>query len=285
MSFLSLIPFFLQANTPLLNRFDINDFNLEDVIGRGQFSVYRGTVGGKLMAVKKIDCHKNKIPQEVEVQSSIRPHPNVLPLLGVAHSNDGFTLYICMELADMSLHQYLHKGKNAKPSLQQSTKWAVQIARGIRHIHQQGLAHCDLKSANVLLFKKGDNAKVCDFGSARILERTTTVTTMAGTYRWMAPEFNDKAVARVNQLCDSFSYGMILFELYAHEIPYSDMDDVTVAYSVRDGRRPPIPPDLPLHIKNLMQSCWEHTPRERPTFENILQVCLIHLHVGIATYL
>ena len=171
-----MLPFYLQENTQALTHFDINDFNLEDVIGRGQFSVYRGTVGGKTMAIKKIDCYKNQIPCEVEVQSSVPPHPNVLPLLGVAHSRDGFTLYICMELANESLYHYLHT-KKKKPSLQQSTKWAVQIARGIHHIHRHGLAHCDLKSANVLLFEKESVTKVCDFGSARILERTTTVTT------------------------------------------------------------------------------------------------------------
>ena len=237
------------------------------------------------MAVKKMDCDINEIPDEVEIQSSLPPHPNVLPLLGVAHSRDGFTIYVCMELADKSLHHYLHTEKK-KPSLQQSTKWAVQIARGMLHIHQKGLAHRDLKSANVLLFEKEDITKVCDFGSARIFERTATITAMAGTYRWMAPEFNDTASAKYNQRCDVFSYGMVLYELFAHEIPYSDIgDNVTVASSVRDGKRPPIPPDLPLYIKSLMQSCWEQKPADRPTFEKILQVCLIHLHVGIATYL
>ena len=100
---------------------------------------------------------------------------------------------------------------------------------------------------------------------------------MAGTYRWMAPEFNDKATTKVNQLCDSFSYGMVLFELFAHEIPYRDIDeDVAVATAVREGKRPPIPPQLPLYIKKLMQQCWEHKAHARPTFERILQVCLIN---------
>ena len=73
-----------------------------------------------------------------------------------------------MELGDKSLHHYLHTEKK-KPSLQQSTKWAMQIARGMDHIHEHGLVHCDLKSANVLLFEKEDITKICDFGSAQPL--------------------------------------------------------------------------------------------------------------------
>jgi len=252
--------------------FDLNDVELEERIGRGNFSVFRATMGGKTIAVKKMDCDKKQIPREVTVQSSLPPHPNVLPLLGITHSSDGFSIYICMDLADASLHHYLHTEKK-KPSLRQSTKWAMQIAKGMHHIHQHGLAHRDLKSANVLLFEAEDVAKVCDFGSARVLERTKTVTGNTGTYRWMAPEVSGKADARANQRCDVFSYGMVLYEIFTQEIPFSEIrEDNDAATSIRDGNRPSIPPELPLYIKVLMNSCWMHNPYRRPNFERILQV-------------
>ena len=223
------------------------------------------------MAVKKMDCDKNEIPREVTVQNNLPPHPNVLPLLGITHSSDGFSLYICMELADKSLYQYLHTEKK-KQSFQQSTQWAMQIARGMHHIHQHGVAHRDLKSANVLLFEKENIIKICDFGSARTLERTTTMTGMMGTYRWMAPEFNDKASTKVNQRCDVFSFGMVLFEIFAHELPFSDLKDGEVLSCINDGKRPAIPSELPSYIQMLIQSCWKHKPHSRPTFEKILQI-------------
>ena len=251
----------------------LDDIDLKEKIGQGNAPVYKATLAGKIIAVKKLDCDKNEIPREVEIYRYLPPHPNVLSLMGVTHSKDGFSIYICMELADKSLYHYLHTEKK-KPSLQQSTKWAMQIARGMQHIHQQGLAHRDLKSANVLLFEKEDVMRLCDFGSARLLERTATVTGMTGTIRWMAPEFNDKASTKVNQRCDVFSYAMVLYELFAHEIPYYDIDDnVAVAAGIRDQKRPSIPPEVPLYIKQLMESCWKHAPRDRPTFEEILKVC------------
>jgi len=258
-----------------LTYLDLNAIDLERRIGHGTASVFKATMGGKAIAVKKMDCHSDEIPREVEVYNKLPPHPNILPLLGIAYDDDDDTILICMELADMSLYDYLHT-KQMKPSLQQSIKWAIQIASGMHHIHQHGLAHRDLKSANVLLFEEADITKVCDFGSARPIERTATFR-MAGTFRWMAPEFSDKESTKVNQLCDVFSYGMVLYEIFAQQLPFADLDDsVTVTSRIREGRRPSIPTQLPLYIKVLMHFCWQHSPNARPTFERILQVGPLH---------
>ena len=254
-----------------LNYLDLNDISLGERIGKGTFPVYKATMAEKAIAVKKMDCDKNEVPHEVKVHSILPSHPNVIQLLGYAHSNDGFSIYICMELAVKSLYQYLHTEKK-KPSLR-GTKWAMQVASGMHHIHQHGLAHRDLKSANVLLFEKENVAKVCDFGSARRLEHTATATGMTGTHRWMAPEFNDKASMKVNQRCDVFSYGMVLYEIFSQSIPFSDiLDDVAVSSSVHEGKRPSIRSKLQLYIKMLMEFCWRHRAHNRPTFEGILQV-------------
>lgn len=262
----------MQTKASSLPHFDLDEISLEEKIGEGNAPVYRAMMTGKAMAAKKMNCDKNQIPPEVDVHSSVPPHPNVLPLLGVSHTRDGFTVYVCTELADKSLYKYLHTEKK-KPTLQQSVKWAKQIARGMHHIHENKFAHRDLKSANVLLFEEEDIAKVCDFGSARLLERTTTITGMTGTLRWMAPEFNDTATTKFNQCCDVFSFGMTLYELFAHEIPYFEIEEgFDVLPLIRNGERPAIPPEVPPYINNLIRSCWEHKPHDRPTFEKILQV-------------
>ena len=255
-----------------LHYFDVHDLEFWEFIGRGALGqVYRGKMAGKVVAVKRMDCDKNEIPREVEIRSSLPPHPNIIPFLGVTHSSDGFSVYICTELADKTLYQYLHE-EEKKPSLQQSTNWAMQIARAMQHIHQHGVAHRDLKSATILLFEKDNILKLSSFGYARELEHTTTVTGATGTPRWMAPEFYDEVNPRVNKRCDVFSYGMVLYEIFAHEIPFSDLYDVPAMLAIRNGKHPPTPPEAPLYIQQLMRSCWEHDPHDRPTFEQILQV-------------
>ena len=222
--------------------------------------------------MKKMDCDKGEVPEEVELQQSLSSHPNILPLLGVSHSQNMFTVYILMERADMSLHQYLYREKR-KPSPQLSLNWALQIARGLHHIHQHGLAHRDLKSANVLLFEKENIIKICDFGTAKVLEVTAIKTGEAGTYRWMAPEFFENSVETINQRCDMFSYGMILFELYVHEVPFAELKfDRDIVSFIRDKKRPSIPSKLPKYLKTLIAQCWEHSAYDRPTSADILTV-------------
>ena len=257
-----------------VTQYNLKDIILDDIIGKGTATVYNGTLAGKSIAVKKMDCSKKReVPPEVKIHNSLPPHSNILPLFGVAHAKHGFTLYICMELADTSLYSFLHT-KKQKPTILRSTKWALQIATAMQHIHQHGLAHRDLKSANVLLFDDEDIVKVCDFGSAKVLEVTATATGMTGTYRWMAPEFDDKETTKVNQRCDIFSYGMVVYEIFAHKIPlFNIRDDVEAAKSIRKGLRPEVPDELPSHIQAIMQSCWRHNSHARPTFQGIIKVC------------
>ena len=229
--------------------------------------MYEGVKDGQEIAVKVMNCDKGKVPEEVRLQQSLSSHPNILPLLGVSHSQNMFQVYILMERADMSLHQYLYREKR-KPSPQLSLNWALQIARGLHHIHQHGLAHRDLKSANVLLFEKENIIKICDFG----FDVTATNISKAGTFRWMAPEFLDKS-KKINQRCDMFSYGMILYELYVHEVPFAELKfDRDIVSFIRDKKRPSIPSKLPKYLKTLMAQCWEHIAYDRPTSSDILTV-------------
>ena len=258
-----------------LPQVDLDDIDLQEKIGRGNVTVFKATMKGKEIAVKLMDNDGDEIPREVAVHGSLPPHPNVLPLLGFAKDEDN--IYVCMELADKSLHRYLHvEKKNA--SLEQSRNWALQIASAMCHIHQHGLAHRDLKSANVLLLQKDQITKVCDFGSAKLLQRTATATGVRGTYRWMAPEASDQLNAKVSQCCDVFSYGMVLYEIFMQQIPFYELKDVVaVTSSIRSGKRPALPPSLPPYIRVLMQACWSHKPHARPTFEVVLEVKAVNV--------
>ena len=106
------------------------------------------------------DLLKN-LSHEIEILASLPPHPNVVTFFGVALSSDPINTYIITELAPSgSLYNYLHmKGK--EPSPDQGFAWALQVASGMQHLHNNNVVHRDLKSGNILL-SFGMLAKFCD---------------------------------------------------------------------------------------------------------------------------
>ena len=252
---------------------DLSDLDIGDRrLGKGGYgNVYEGywkKHGGMVVAVKVTRSQESDtLPQEVLVWGYLPPHKNIVTFMGVASTK--IVTYIVTELAvNGSLFDYLHTNKNM-PSVDQSLAWASDVAYGMKHLHDHDIIHRDLKSSNVLL-SSGWVAKLCDFGSAHEITRNSTAK-QAGTYRWMPPEVMKSATARISEKCDLFSYGMILFELYAHQIPYANLvDDVQVLMSVTSGIRPPIPTTLPPYFHDLLQSCWEDDPDLRPSFNDFV---------------
>ena len=253
-------------------KIDRSDLHIGKRLGKGGYGfVYEGKwkKGGEMMVAIKVTQINDPgvTPQEIKVWGSLPRHRNITTLIGVASVD--FTIYIVTELAiNGSLFDYLHIMKNT-PSLNQSLAWASDVAHGMKHLHDHDIIHRDLKSPNVLLTNEWV-AKLCDFGCAR--ELTSTITTdQAGTYRWMPPEIMEKAAVRTNKQCDLFSYGMILYELFAHKVPYSDLEnEVDVLESIRKGIRPPIPPILPPYLHDYLRRCWEEDPHLRPTFNDFI---------------
>ena len=207
---------------------------------------------------------------EVEILASLPQHPNVLRFFGVVISQDGLNSLIVTELAfGGSLYAALHGERREEPTADQSLGWAFQIASGMEHLHKYKIIHRDLKSPNVLL--SHGYAKLCDFGTARELSKTCLYTGQAGTFRWMAPEIAATIEHAVNNKCDVFSYGMILYEIYALKIPFADIKgDVQVCFQIMGGKRPPIPAKLPSFLSTLLRDCWSNEPEERPSFERIV---------------
>lgn len=67
-------------------------------------------------------------------------------------------------------------------------KIALDVARGLVHLHSREIVHMDLKSPNILL-GKDMTAKIADVGLARSINNSQiTQMTSIGTMAWAAPE-------------------------------------------------------------------------------------------------
>lgn len=153
-------------------------------------------------------------------------------------------------------------------------RYTGSVLRGLRHIHANGFAHCDLKLGNILLF--GDGAvKIADFGLAK---RTGEVTAsiegvqIRGTPLYMAPEsVNDN---EYGSEADVWALGCAVVEMFSGKTAWSfkqgsNFMSLLIRIGVGD-EIPMIPDDLSEQGRDFLLKCFVKDPKKRWTAEMLL---------------
>ncbi|KAK9830820.1 hypothetical protein WJX74_008589 [Apatococcus lobatus] len=133
---------------------------------------------------------------------------------------------------------------------------ALDVAKGLHHLHSRNLIHLDLKSSNILL--RQGTAKIADVGFAKILSQSVhSQQVIGGTWAWAAPEV---LLGRHSTTqADIYSFGVVMWELVTGESP--------VRGKARDVL---VPLECPAEIKLLLNECFDTDPRKRPTARTIV---------------
>ena len=175
-SFLS-IPAFLQFEGD-------SDFTADKYLtSGGGGKIYIGTACtddtaayGKKIIVKKIHSPRNQpetdlFYQELSIMYMLREHPNIAKLVGF--SVEPYFAVLMRYYVLGSLEQWLQKGMGSR-SKSSISFFIKDICEGVAMIHRNGLAHSDLKPANILLDTDASGSIFCvltDFGIARIVRQ------------------------------------------------------------------------------------------------------------------
>src|SRR6266480_3820034 len=157
--------------------------------------------------------HNVRLQQEARIAASVN-HPNVIQVFDSGTDHGQF--YVVMELVDHgSLDDLIEKRKQLPE--QQVLECGIQVARGLRAAHQQGLIHRDVKPANIL-FADEHTAKISDFGLAGVAgEGSEAGAEIWGTPYYVAPE---RLSNGSEDFCsDIYSLGATLFHAVAGKAP------------------------------------------------------------------
>ena len=164
----------------------------EKCLGRGGWgSVNEGTYCGCTVAVKQIhdlilSPHNiHLFEREMNIASKCR-HPHLLQFIG-ATKDEGTPLFVT-ELMEKSLRTLLEQRQLSETEI---AVISLDVALALNYLHQkkpESIIHRDVSSANVLLWRQGDQwrGKVSDYGTANVIQQTMTVA--PGAMIYSAPE-------------------------------------------------------------------------------------------------
>ena len=160
----------------------------EKCLGRGGWGIVNeGAYCGCTVAVNQIhdlilsphNIHLFK--REMNIASKCR-HPHLLQFIG-ATNDEGTPLFVT-ELMEKSLRTLLEQRQLSETEI---AVISLDVARALNYLHRkkpEPIIHRDVSSANVLLWRQGDQwrGKVSDYGTANFIQQTMTVAPGAMIY-------------------------------------------------------------------------------------------------------
>jgi serine/threonine protein kinase len=182
----------------------------------------------------------------------------------------GGLLILVMEYVEGVTLDRLVQQKGALP-VRFACRCAVQAAEGLQHAHERGLAHRDVKPANLIVTGREKEVKVLDFGLPRLPRgreakgNQTQFQTFMGTPEYVAPEqATDARCADIRS--DVYSRGCTLYFLLAGAPPFrGNTLFETVTANIQDDPRPltEVRPEVPAALWAVVAKMMAKRPGER----------------------
>lgn len=203
--------------------------------------------------------------------------PHVTAIVDVDLTEEGL-LFLVMELVQGTpLSQCMDRYRD----LRGACLLLMQIAQGLRTVHEHGVVHRDLKPANVLVAQiDGEpQAKLVDFGVSTLRQPDSAPPDAAeqpgvlvGSPMYLAPELSVGSHS-AQPPSDIFSVGVIAHQLLTGLLPFSQPPVVSRYRGER--LQPPAwtdrRADLPVALASLLSRCLDEDPRHRPTAADLIE--------------
>lgn len=187
----------------------------------GMGKVLLGRRNGEQGAVKVLrgdpePDEEERFEREKEALSTLR-HPAIVRLLDAGEHAEG--PFMVMEYAaGENLEDRLMRGEPIAPRV--ALKMFAALADGLRHAHDHGIQHRDVKAENVVVRSDGW-ASLVDFGVAlkRGASRLTNAGFVMGTFAYLPPEVVEGG-ERDPALSDIYALGQLLYEALTGTMAY-----------------------------------------------------------------
>jgi PAS domain S-box-containing protein len=149
-------------------------------------------------------------------------------------------------------------------------RFATGLSAALRHVHEHGLIHKDIKPANVLVDFATGKVWLTGFGIAARLPRERQSPEppelVAGTLAYMAPEQTGRMNRSIDSRSDLYSLGVTLYEMLTGALPFMASDPMEWVHC--HIARQPVPPverlkDVPVPVSAIVSKLLAKTAEER----------------------
>eukprot|EP01023_Acetabularia_acetabulum_P002453 TRINITY_DN1098_c0_g2_i1.p1 TRINITY_DN1098_c0_g2~~TRINITY_DN1098_c0_g2_i1.p1 ORF type:complete len:395 (+),score=42.71 TRINITY_DN1098_c0_g2_i1:175-1359(+) len=265
-----------QANLQIDLERDLNPpISESEYIGGGAFGeVYKTNYLGRPAAVKlfyerhqqSVNGQDDQFTKELEIFCRLE-HTNIVEFFGA--SRFSFQKAIVMEFVESSLYKYIRKPRDGPIPLIVILKIIKDIAKALHYLHQK-FAHADLHSENVLI-GPDEVPKIVDFNLSKLIQHNSEDLIEHGAPGYAAPElFIDN---RICKRSDIYSLGMLAWEMWTKQCPWTGYGYFAIIENVMAGNRPHIPQNMPTILQSLIFKCWQQDKFKRPTAIQLYFYC------------
>ncbi len=236
-----------------------NRYEILEIIGTGGMAVVYKARCHRLNRLVAIKILKDEFARDEEFRRRFRAEGEAVAMLGNPNivqvydvSSTEVANYIVMELIEgITLKQYLEK--RGSLNWKETLHFAMQIAKALEHAHSRGIVHRDIKPHNVMVLKNG-SVKVTDFGIARVMSKSNTLTKEAlGSVHYISPE--QAKGGWVDNRSDLYSLSVVMYEMMTGRPPYDGESPVAVAIQhINGGAALPstLNPNIPAGLEQII---------------------------------
>jgi serine/threonine protein kinase len=215
------------------------------------------------------NSHSKQFMQEARAASAL-DHPNICTIYEVGQYKRA--PFIAMQFLE---GRTLNEEIDGKPcSLEQILQVGIHVADALSAAHKAGIVHRDIKPGNIFILAGRPEAKILDFGLARVVSAPSTSvgataqspaavavqggsdveqTSVLGTLAYMSPE--QVRGEEIDARSDLFSLGVTLYEMATGRVPFAGETSETIFHAILHETPPAVAtlnPQIPRALQQMI---------------------------------